>query len=210
MKLFKSILVAVAIVVALPLSAQVRFGVKLGTEVNSMHFDKSVLDGSNRAGFCGGLMLDATLPIVGIGFDASLMYVHRVNGTKVQGSDGSVVDSDLAGKTNFKNRDYIELPINFKYRLGLPLIGKVATPFVTTGPSFAFLVSKKAISEAYENKAVDVAWNFGIGVEVLSRVQIAASYGLGMTNTFKTLSNIEAAKIEGKNNYWTITAAWMF
>lgn len=209
MKFYKSILAAIVLVIALPVSAQVRFGVKVGTEVNSMHFDKSVFDGGNRAGFCGGLMLDATLPIVGIGLDASVLYVHRVNSAK---ADGSVTtEENIGSKSSFKNRDYIELPINFKYRIGLPIVGKIATPFVTTGPSFSFLVSKKAITEAYENKAWDVAWNFGLGVEVLSRVQIAASYGLGMTNTIKKVSsNSNVQGIDGKNNYWTITAAWLF
>jgi hypothetical protein len=42
-------------------------------------------------------------------------------------------------------------------------------------------------------------------------VQVAASYGLGLTNTLEYVgvgNNNET--IEGKNRYWTVTAAYLF
>ena len=76
----------------------------------------------------------------------------------------SSADTDAALESGrLRNRDYIEIPLNFKYKLGLPVVGKIITPYVFTGPSVAFLTSKKAITEAYKNKSVDVAWNFGLG-----------------------------------------------
>ena len=81
---------------------------------------------------------------------------------------------------------------------------------VFTGPSFAFLCSKKAITDAYKNKSVDIAWNFGLGVQLFSHLQIGASYGLGMTNVVEKVSSYQGTEIDGKNNYWTVTAAWLF
>ena len=211
MKKLKCILMAAALLVALPVSAQFRAGIRIGTEVNSMHWDKSVFDNSNRAGFTGGVMAEFNIPVINLGFDAALMYVHRVNKSSIDASDAANDPNaaDMVATGSFKNRDYIEIPINFKYKIGLPLVGKFVTPYVLTGPSFSFLVSKKAINEAYKNKAVDVAWNFGLGVEVLSHLQVSASYGLGMTKAVKVV-NSSAKPIDGKNNYWTITAAWLF
>lgn len=64
---------------ALPASAQFHFGVKLGTEVTSLKFNKDVFDSSNRAGFTGGVMAEVMIPMTNVGFDASVMYVHRTS-----------------------------------------------------------------------------------------------------------------------------------
>lgn len=209
----KRFLAALAAIVAISGVAMAQFaiGPRVGINVNSMRFDNSLFDSENRAGFTGGIQAEFTIPIINLGFDASVMYVHRVNSATQNMMLGGTTPSDeLSTYDSFKKRDYIEIPINLKYKIGLPVIGKVFTPYVFTGPSFAFLASKKAISEAYNNKTVDIAWNFGIGVQLIQHLQIGASYGLGLTNTIETVSGWSGEKIDGKNKYWTVTAAWLF
>ncbi len=203
-RFFAVVMVAVAaIVAAVPSQAQFKFGLKAGAAINSLKFSnseelKSSFSKDNRAGFVGGAMIEFTVPVIGLGFDLSALYVHR---------ETKWVDEDF---DNIK-RDYIDIPINLKYKLSIPVINKVVKPFVTTGPSFAFLTSKKAIEDAYKNKSVDIAWNFGFGLELLSHVQVAASYGLGLTNTLKAVGVTDnSEKINGKNRYWTVTAAYLF
>ena len=209
MKSIKTLLLALAIVIAIPASAQFRWGVRLGTEVNSMRLDKSVFNNENRAGFTGGLMCEFTVPIIGVGFDLSAMYVHRVSNSTVTTSNAD--DAALVESSRFKNRDYIEIPLNLKYKLSLPVVSKILVPYVTTGPSFSVLTSKRAITEAYKNKALDVAWNFGVGLQLFTHLQVGASYGLGITKTVEKVSSITAGpEITGRNNYWTVTAAWLF
>ncbi len=197
--LIMSLVVVIAAVCSLQTSAQFRFGLKAGMNVSSMHFNSKVFDAKNRAGFTGGAMMEFTVPLVGVGFDLSAMYVHRTD----------CVESNGAKSSN--NRDYIEIPLNLKYKLSLPLVSKVFSPFVTTGPSVSFLTTKRAINDAMKNKAVDWAWNFGLGVQLVNKVQIAASYGLGLTKAMNfTGLDPDAKSINGKNRYWTITAAYLF
>ena len=203
-RFFAVVMVAVAaIVAAVPSQAQFKFGLKAGAAINSLKFSnseelKSSFSKDNRAGFVGGAMIEFTVPVIGLGFDLSALYVHR---------ETKSVDEDF---DNIK-RDYIDIPINLKYKLSIPVINKVVKPVVTTGPSFAFLTSKKAIEDAYKNKSVDIAWNFGFGLELLSHVQVAASYGLGLTNTLKAVGVTDnSEKINGKNRYWTVTAVYLF
>lgn len=208
MKTVKVLMIALvaSIAAVVPAAAQFHIGPRIGTEINRFTLDKTDFKTDNRAGFTAGVMAEFTVPFIGIGGDISAMYVHRV-------SDGQDVKDLFKDAKAFKSRDYIEIPVNVKYKLGLPVIGKVFTPYVFTGPSFAFLVSKKAIMEAYENKAVDIAWNFGLGVQLFSHLQIGASYGLGLTNIVKKVPGVSAdnlVTIDGKNKYWTITAAWLF
>ena len=79
MKSIKTILLVLALMMTVSASAQFRFGPRIGTEINSMKFDESAFSNENRAGFTGGLMCEFTVPIVNIGFDLSVMYVHRVS-----------------------------------------------------------------------------------------------------------------------------------
>ncbi len=208
----KNLLVALAVILvaAVPAQARFRIGPRLGTEVNSMRFDKSLFDNENRAGFTGGLMMEFTVPIINVGFDLSVMYVHRVSNS-IANTNNNVSDEikDMLGDKKFRSRDYVEIPLNFKYKLALPLIQKVVIPYVVTGPSFSILASKKAINEAYRNKALDVAWNVGVGLELFSHLQVGASYGFGLNKTVEVVG-VNAAPIDGKNNYWTVTAAWLF
>ncbi len=186
-----------------------KFGPRVGMEVNSMRLNKNVFDNDNRAGFTGGLMMEATVPVVNIAFDLSVMYVHRVNRNLYTGTDADF--ASLVNSDNYRKRDYIEIPLNLKWKIGLPVVGKIVTPYIFTGPSFAVLASKREITNAYENKAFDIAWNFGLGVQLINHLQVGASYGLGMTKTITALTPLNAGtKIEGKNNYWTVTAAWLF
>lgn len=202
MKTLKRIFVALTLLLAVgatSANAQVKFGVKAGVAVNELKFDSDVLNSDNRAGFTGGLMLEVMLPIANLGFDVSAMYVHRTSDVSSEDIERNV------------NRDYIEIPLNLKWKIGLPIVGKIVTPYIFTGPSVAFLTSKTAINDALKNKKVDVAWNFGAGVQLINKIQIGASYGIGLTKTLEAIgADLDPADIEGKNRYWTITAAYLF
>ena len=190
------VLAIVAMIIALPASAQFRFGIKAGVALNSLHFSSDYLENlnsDNRAGFTGGLMAEYTLPVIGLGLDASLMYVHR-------SAEEAVDPDDAEGEVSFAKRDYIEIPINVKYKLSIPAISSIVAPYVFTGPSIAFLVSDS--KDIY--KKCDFAWNVGAGVELVRHLQVSASYGFGIT---KLVAERDA---NVKNRYWTLTAAYLF
>ena len=195
---------ALALTVIMPAMAQFRFGVRAGLNVNSLHFNKEIFDENNRAGFTGGVMAEFTVPIIGVGADLGVMYVRR----------NSQFMQTLADKTTEVqnlNSDYIEIPLNIKYKIGIPAISSILKPYIFTGPSFAFLTSKKHIENFVHDKTCDIAWNFGLGLEFFNHLQVGASYGLGMTKAFQAVNLAgDAAGIEGKNRYWTVTAAWLF
>ncbi|MDE7376634.1 MAG: porin family protein [Muribaculaceae bacterium] len=209
MKNFKRVMIAMLAVLAVAFSAnaQFRFGIKAGVNISSLSVSNlgDNFSSDNRTGFTGGLMTEFTVPIIGIGMDASLMYVHRTDNIQ----QGTTVAGISLPSTK---GDYLEVPINLKYKLGLPIVGKIITPYIYTGPAFAFRCSSKAINAAWEKKAVDVAWNVGIGLQLVNHLQIGAGYGFGMNNTLKFVGNpgdFQAGKT-GKNNSWTITAAYLF
>lgn len=196
MKSIKVILAVVAVLLGAA-TAQAgdifKIGPRVGLTVNEMKFNKSTFDDSNRCGWTGGLMTEFRVPVIGIGADLSFMYVRR--------------NSEVV-----KDRDYFEIPLNLRYNLSLPALGSIFTPYLAVGPSVSFLTSKKNIENAYHNKAVDWALNFGLGFQLFKHLDISARYGLGLTKAFRTFGVVDGqpAGIDGKNRYWTISAAYLF
>lgn len=204
MKTIKTLLLAIVMVagMSIPAAAQFHIGPRVGITVNQLHLDNKVFDAENRTGFTGGLMAEFTVPIIGIGVDASVMYVRR------EGVNKWIADGETIVEKN--NRNYIGVPINLKWKIGIPAVGHIITPFLTTGPEFDFLCSKSTI-EDMKRKKCDVSWNFGLGVELLKHVQVAASYGFGINNAVKYVdSEFDSVDLKGKDRFWTITAVYLF
>lgn len=199
-----ALVLALLLAVAGTASAQFRFGIRAGIQTNSLHFNSSTFDDDNRVGFTGGVMAEFTVPVVGIGADLGVMYTRRNSDIAVQNDDN----------TNFEEiggRSYIEIPLNLKWRISIPLINKIVRPYIFTGPSFAFLTSKKAITNAFKNRSCDVAWNVGAGVELFSHLQVGACYGFGMTKPFETIGLVGDDGInDARTRCWTVTAAYLF
>lgn len=180
-----------------------RFGVKAGVNVNEMKFNESAFDASNRSGFTGGVTLQFVAPILNIGVDASVMYTHRQN--RIYFTE----DGETEGITS--NSDYVEIPVNFRWNISVPLISKVVTPYLFTGPDFSFLMSNKNVKNAWNNRTFDLGWNFGLGLRFVDHLEIGASYGLGITNSASADNALYGKNLaDGKNRFWTITAAWLF
>ncbi|MBR1543605.1 MAG: PorT family protein [Muribaculaceae bacterium] len=202
MKFFKHFLVIaiVAAISAAPASAQVRFGVKAGMAINKLAFNTSTFNKDNRLGFTGGVMTEIGVPIVGLCIDASLLYAHR---------SGDIKDGDIQFK-----RDFIDIPVNIKYKFSILGSGNIIAPFVTTGPDFSILLSKKNGedgSTTWKNKSFNTAWNIGLGLEIVKHVQIAASYSFGLNNTIEKITGLkDISAIDGKDRCWTLTAAYLF
>ena len=207
MKIFwKTILVAIIAMAGVgQASAQFRFGIKAGVNLNSLHFSnvKENLSKDNGCGFTGGIMTEFQVPIIGLCLDASLMYTHMSASSDIYTTDesGAISDKPLA-----QNKNFLEVPINLKYKLGLPVIH----PYIFTGPSFAFKLGGD--NDVFKTKTFQCAWNVGLGVELFSHLQLSGSYGFVMNNIMKTAGIVSNTSndIKLKNNYWTITAAYLF
>ena len=158
---------------------------------------------SANAQFRFGIKAEFTVPIVGLCFDASLLYSRMNNAISddVEGAAKDVTDSDMTYGKNF-----LEIPINIKYKFQIPVVASIIKPYLFTGPSFAFKLDKSIMDKTFQ-----AAWNVGVGLELFRHLQIAGSYGFGMNNVAKEVfneANVETLK--AKNNYWTISAAYLF
>lgn len=184
-------------------NAEFRFGIKAGLNVNKLHLSdyKANLNSDNQCGFTAGVMTEFTVPVVGIGFDLSLMYTHMNNEIKEGINEGAV------------GKNFLEIPLNLKYKFNIPVINSIIRPMVYTGPTMALKLDKSTF-EGISTKTVQMGWNIGLGLEFFKHLQVSGGYTFGMNNVAKKIpvldNNLNIGDIKVKNNYWTVTAAYLF
>ena len=195
----KKVLFTLVLVGAVVFSAQaqLKFGVKGGVNLSSLSGDG---DGAlkNTTGFFIGPTIEATVPVVGLGVEGSVLYSQK--GIKSEGG----------GETLEEETGYLEVPVSLKYKFALPIVSKLATPFIDAGPYVAFKVSgDEKIAEQMKTKSFGAGLNFGLGVELFSKLQVRGGYSLGLTDNYKAMDN-NPTKISLKDRTWQIGASVLF
>lgn len=202
MKMTKKFGVLMALILAIAGTANAKiidFGIKAGMNVNKISFNKKNLgltDPGNSFGWEAGVMAEVNVPIVGLCFDAAAMYARMNNAANV-----SNIDNKEFGK------NFIMIPVNIKYKFTLPVVSRFLSPYIFTGPEFAFKLDKNTVN-SFKTHTCQVAWNVGLGLQLINHLQIGASYGFGINNIADKYLN--TTDIKAKNNYWTVTAAYLF
>ena len=206
MKKFFTLVVLLA-TMTVAAQAQVQFGVKGGLNLTNMKLSKDVVDKSNQAGLFIGPTVKFTLPVVGLGIDASALYDQR--------------SSKLDGET--VKQQSIQVPVNLRYGIGL---GSTASIYFFAGPQFGFNVGDKTFSsvDAATNdisnwtlKSSNLSANAGLGLMLLNHLQVSANYNfaIGKTGDFNVVdATVGAVKnsITGdtKANSWQLSVAYFF
>lgn len=217
------LLAAVALAAAPAANAQLRFGLKLGANFSNLSWDnaKSLdFNGTSLTNFTGGVTAEWIF-IAGFGIDASVMYTAK--GTKYEIGDNIATEAfqSIFGTTEAVSNTihYIEVPINLKYKLKLPVVEDIVIPYIYAGPSFAFKVGESikglgsTISNAgdiIKNKGFDVAINVGIGAEIIKHVTLSVQYGWGLGTASKIGLGDVVNFDKAKSGAWAITLGYMF
>ena len=190
-KIVGLILLAVMVLIAVPAKSQIKFGIKGGLNISSVHFNKDLVGKDNVTGFNIGPMVEVMAPIMGVGFDAAILYSQKGIGVK--------------SEKDIKN-DYIDVPVNLKWKFGLPII----KGYLAAGPYVGFRVGGDKIwnvlGEQIKAKNFSAGLNFGVGAELISHLQVGINYGLGLTDNYSS----DKFDMKAKNRGWSITAAVLF
>lgn len=201
-KLFTLIVLVAATCFAMPANAQLKFGVKGGLNITDMSLSSDVFETSNRTGFFIGPTVKFTLPIVGLGIDASALYDQRES--ELTNADNEV--------TKIKQQA-INIPINLRYDIGL---GSLAAVYLAAGPQFGFNVGDKNQTlfddvADWKLNSSNFSVNVGAGVMLLSHLQVGANYNIvcGKTGKITYLDGVESV-FRGRSNSWQISMAYYF
>ena len=189
-KLVSTLLVMMCLLLAVPAQAQLKFGLKGGIDMSKVTTEI----GDNATGFFVGPMMEATLPIVGLGVDVAALYSQ--SGVKFVDSDAEQLKS-------------IEVPINLKWTVGL---GSTLGVFAAVGPQFGFNVGDRWFDNVCEFKKNTTSFNVGAGLKLLGHLQVGANYNFALKDNGKIHDgDIEdLATIGFKQNTWQVSVAYLF
>ena len=207
-KIFSIAICLIALLCATPANAQIKFGLKGGLNVTDMSFSKDVLNASNRAGWFVGPTVKISLPIPGLGVDASALYDYR--SAKVDGKD----DNASSEKVTVKQQQ-LAIPVNLRYGWGL---GSLASVYLFAGPQWGINVGDKNFrwtdGSSYSLKKSNFSLNFGLGTTLLKHLQLSADYNVacGKTADVTWLTGVKDVmkKDKSRNNSWQIALAYYF
>ena len=182
------IMFAILCMSALSLQAGVRVGVKAGANLANAPFNKDAI--KTATGFQVGPMIEASA--LGLGFDAAILYSQY--GLKTDDMNETVSSLDV--------------PVNLKMKFSLGLMGA----FVTAGPYASFKVATpKVLKDDWDAKNFGAGLNFGVGVELLKKLQVGVSYRLPLTDDYGSMKLLNVVTDgKGKTKIWSITAAYFF
>lgn len=207
-KVFSLALLALTVLFSIPAHADepLKIGVKAGLNVSDFHFSSEVFDKSNQIGWFIGPTVKFTLPIVGLGMDASVLYDYRSAKLNYATVEQTVKQQQLS------------IPVNLRYSIGL---GGTANIFFFGGPQIAFNVGDKDYqwnkSSNYALKNSNFSVNLGFGVTVLRHLQVSTNYNIACGNTadvtWKTATDAATSifhKKSSRNSSWQLGIAYFF
>jgi len=203
-KIFTAIVFAVAIAMAVPSQAQIKFGLKGGLNVTNMSLSSDVVKKDNQNGFFVGPTIKVSIPLVGLAVDGAVLYDQR--GAKL-------INDDESEKVTQKS---VVVPINLRYGIGL---GSIASIYLAAGPQFGFNVGdddfKWNDEASYSIKKSNFSINVGAGVSLISHLEIGVTYNIacgktGEVSILNTAENVWKQVSKTRSNAWQVSAAYYF
>ena len=194
-----------AVAFAMPSKAQFSWGIQAGLNMSNVSVKEAVDDAGgavkSRTGFFVGPTIKFTLPIIGLGIDASALYDKR---------EGKSGDETIESES-------LQIPINVRYGVGL---GSIAEVFAFAGPQFGFKLGGDSdtsiggtkVSE-WSLRSSNLSANIGIGATILSKLQAKINYNIALGKTGEYKENINGVMQEvssAKFNAWQVSLAYFF
>ena len=206
MKKFFGILAIITLFTAVPAAAQFNWGIKAG--VNLAQKPSDIEDVKGKTGWFVGPMAKFTLPVVGLGLEANLLY--------------SQSSTDVQGETI--KRQTIDLPVYLRYEFSLPVVNKFLEPFLAVGPQWSWNVGDKTFSvgdimagsqnfSEYTLRSSNLSLNLGLGAVILNHIQVHANYNLALGSTSDYREATDAVwnfATKSKTNTWQVSVAYIF
>jgi hypothetical protein len=188
----------------------IRAGVNKATEIISFSQANvaSTFYSNNLMGYQIGLVYQAMPKKSGFGVEIGAMLSQK----------GSTIDSTNIAysiKEGYKEINYLEVPINIRYRLSLGFIGIYGFGGVYGG----YALSGKMVNETTEHSSEeryqsfidrsDYGYNFGAGIELFKKIQFGATWNKGLKNTLNNANtNYTNLPISFKNSVFTINLVY--
>ncbi len=160
--------------------AQFRYGVKGGLNVTTVHFNKDLFSPQSLTGYHVGVTSEYIVPKLGIGADLSVLFTRK----------------GFEQRNKYYQQSYLEVPVNFKWRINLPVPFMKA--YLNAGPYLSWALGHAGWSVSKSNSVtgtsntvkitplnMETGVNVGAGLEFLNYFQVSIHYGWGLSDAYK-------------------------
>lgn len=195
-KVLNVILLLIVLGVAIPVQAQLQWGIRGGVNLAKASFSGSDLKSDNFTGFFIGPTAEFTIPIIGLGVDGAILFSQT--GIKAEGET--------------LKRQSFEIPVNLKYNIGL---GRILGVYVAAGPQFGIGLNDdewKLGDSSFSFKKSNLSLNLGAGVKLIKHLQAGFTYNIPLGKTAEYDGVVDAVEdaSSAKLKTWQIHIAYMF
>lgn len=192
-----SIVFATIFLLAASAQAQLRYGFNVGgsfAKASLSDVPGWVVD--NGSGFRGGMTLEYQMPRNGLAFDVSVLYERY-----------SYKLFSVEGQKRLPCRDFVNIPLNVKYKFWLPFTKNLAAPMIFTGPDLMIGVGSK-LFDGFKTDRLQPGWNVGVGIDAANILQLSAGYRFGLGNAFSNFYDAKSGKLTTSG--WFVSASILF
>ena len=188
---------------AVPANAQFNWGLEAGVNMSkvSVKGDGGLFYSSNRTGWFVGPKAQVIMPVIGLGLDGAILYSQKYMKLEAEGESSPN-----------KSMPYLEIPINIRYNYGFSSLVGI---YVATGPQYDWYLGSRNLTFDGESfgklERSTFSWNVGVGVNLLSHLQVGLTYNIAMGQTGEIEGVGDALKkCDLKNNTWQVRLAYLF
>ena len=187
-------------------NAQLKFGLRGEVGLNKPSISKGVVAVENLNAFKIGPTVEFMMPLVGFGVDGSILYSNEKMNVE-SAANGNISAFNLEIQEHF-----IDIPVNLKYKFGIISPIKV---YAAVGPYAQFKVggddvSIPGLTQTVEDKKFQAGLNFGLGAEIVNRVQLGFNYRLKLTDDYSVSEPTWTDLLNDNKGFWSLTAAVYF
>jgi opacity protein-like surface antigen len=184
-------------------SAQLRFGLRGEMGVNKPSLKKGLFSVENMNAFKVGPTMEFIVPLIGIGVEGSLLYSNEkmnVNDEK------EILIKEISSH-------YIDVPVNLKYKFGIISPLKL---YLAAGPYAQIKIAGdgseklKDVFDGIDDKKFQAGLNFGVGADIIKRIQIGFNYRMKLTDDYSTNKPEWSDLLNDNKGFWSVTAGVYF
>lgn len=197
---------AVIAMIFVPASyAQLAFGLKAGVSFNSLSWDNTELAADDSGmGYFAGVLMEYIDQRSDLGFDLSAM---------ISNENLKLIYHKTSGDTQVDRSNlFVKIPVNLKWKPKF-LGNKIIKPMIYTGPEVALILpfdeDKDSDQRRFKAQSL-LAWNFGLGAEIIDKLQVNFQYSIGLNPAIKYEHTLINGKAEAKHNAFSVSLVWMF
>ena len=190
----------------------IKAGMNMASEIKSFNDINisNILNSNNLTGYQIGLTYQLMPKKSGLGIDIAALISQKGSTFQLDSTDVENVY-----KEGYRELNYLEVPLNLRYRLAIGFVGLYGFGGVYGGYALSAKIVNEThgetIDEVFGNfmEHADYGYNFGAGIELFKKIQFGATFSQGLKNT--AISNsILPLPTTNNNQVTTINLVYLF